>query len=44
MHYKGDPEGNTQDAFDTGQPYGVWHTAITLAPQLPKFQMDQCLG
>jgi hypothetical protein len=29
MHHKGDPEGKKQDAFDTGQPYGVWHTAVT---------------
>lgn len=38
MHYR---DGSGQDAFDTGQPYGVWHTAVTeWAPDDVKFYLD----
>jgi hypothetical protein len=41
MHHKGDPTGKKQDAFDTGQPYGVWHTAVTeWSPDKVKFYLD----
>jgi hypothetical protein len=43
LHHKEDPNNKqgTQDAFDSKQPYGVWHTAVTeWSPGKVKFILD----